>query len=261
VGIHVVSGSASGIGRAVAAMLIESGHTVIGIDLKNADLNVDLSSADGRASAVAQVHERTDVVDGIVPAAGLAGLPDRSGALVASVNFFGTVDLLSGLHPLLSKAADPAVVAIASNSATSVPIVNDDLVAACLDGDEAAARSIAEEAGSLVAYPSTKLAIIRWVRTQATKSEWAGSGITLNAVAPGVTETAMVAESRADPVIGEHVDSYPIPLGRSAQVDEVAGVIHFLLGPQARFFCGSIVYIDGGTDALFRPDRHTPMTM
>lgn len=83
---------------------------------------------------------------------------------------------------------------------------------------------------------------------------WAGAGISLNAVVPGAVETAMTIATRADPVIGEFVDSFPLPVGRLEAADELAAFVEFLLGPNARFFCGSILYQDGGTDALLRAD-------
>jgi NAD(P)-dependent dehydrogenase (short-subunit alcohol dehydrogenase family) len=56
------------------------------------------------------------------------------------------------------------------------------------------------------------------------------------------------------------IDAFPVPVGRSAQPDEVAALIAFLLGPDARFLCGSVVFCDGGTDAQLRPnDFPSPM--
>ncbi|MBW2245560.1 MAG: SDR family oxidoreductase, partial [Deltaproteobacteria bacterium] len=93
-----------------------------------------------------------------------------------------------------------------------------------------------------------------WVRRNAPTAEWIGAGINLNAIAPGKTETAMIAEGRADPVIGPHMDAFPLPIGRDGQPEEIAALLGFLLGPEARFFVGSVVFCDGGTDALTRPD-------
>lgn len=129
-----------------------------------------------------------------------------------------------------------------------------DVVEHCLAGDETAARAAGDAVGSVVTYPATKLAIARWVRRQAPTAEWAGAGITMNAVAPGKVETPLLAETRRDTKIGRLVDEFPVPLGRSGMPDELAGVVHFLLGPNARFFCGSVVFVDGGTDAELRSD-------
>ncbi|MCB1041011.1 MAG: SDR family oxidoreductase, partial [Acidimicrobiales bacterium] len=83
---------------------------------------------------------------------------------------------------------------------------------------------------------------------------WAGSGITLNAVAPGGVETPLVQARREDPVTGGAVDDFPIPVGRTGRPDELAALVQFLLGPDARFICGSLIFADGGTDALLRAD-------
>jgi NAD(P)-dependent dehydrogenase (short-subunit alcohol dehydrogenase family) len=61
-------------------------------------------------------------------------------------------------------------------------------------------------------------------------------------------------------VIGEFVDAFPIPVGRKGSAEEVAAFVDFLLGPDARFICGSVLFIDGGSDAQLRADDFpTPM--
>lgn len=257
----VVTGSASGMGAATRAVLERRGDRVIGVDLRDADVVADLSTADGRQDAIGRVNEATDGrIDGLVTWAGVAGLAHIPGELVVSVNYFGAVALLDGLRDLLARGEDAAAVAISSNSTTCQPGVPFDLVEACLSGDEPAARALGTSGGSLGAYPATKLALARWVRRQAPTPEWAGQGITLNAVAPGAVETPMLEETRHDPTIGRFVDAFPIPVGRTGRADELAEVVAFLLGPHGRFFCGSVLFVDGGTDALLRADSYpTPM--
>jgi len=122
-------------------------------------------------------------------------------------------------------------------------------VEACLSGDEELARSLVSD---LYCYGVSKLALSRRVRRAAFGPEWAGVGVRLNAVAPGSTETPLLDETRNDPTIGPLFDAFPQPMGRNAQPDEIAGVIEFLLSPQASFMCGSIVVADGGVDAMLR---------
>jgi NAD(P)-dependent dehydrogenase (short-subunit alcohol dehydrogenase family) len=252
-GGYVVTGSASGIGAATAERLRAAGHRVIGVDrVDDADVIADLASASGRRAAVAQVTERCEgALDGVVACAGLAGLPDRPASLLVSVNYFGAVDVISGLREPLARGGG-AVVAISSNSTTCQPGFSLELVDGCLAGDETAARKLADEADSLLAYPATKTAIARWIRRNATASEWIGAGIRLNAVAPGMVETPLVAEGRADPLVAPLLEMYPMPMGRAGRADEIATAIDFLL--HSEFCVGTVMLIDGGTEALFRPD-------
>lgn len=250
-----ITGSASGIGAATAARLAAAGHRIIAVDLHDADIEVDLSSREARTGAVdAIVAACGGVLDGLVTCAGLGGIPGRPGSLLVDVNYFGTVDLLDGLRPALSAAPTASAVAIASNSTTIQPGIPDEVVAACLSGDRDEAAARADAAGSVATYPATKTAICRWVRRHAPGADWAGAGIRLNAVSPGMIETALVAEQRADAEMGPMLDLLPIPMGRPGRSDEIAALVEFLLGPNSTFFCGSVVLADGGTEALLRPD-------
>jgi NAD(P)-dependent dehydrogenase (short-subunit alcohol dehydrogenase family) len=255
----VVTGSASGMGAATRARLEAAGDRVIGVDVKDADVVADLGTAEGRQAAIDGVKAAAgDSLDGIVTWAGLPGLTERPGSLLVSVNYFGTVVLLEGLRPLLAKGNQAAAVAISSNSTTIQPGLPLDVTEACLSGDEDAARAAGDAAGSLNVYPASKLAIARWVRRNA--PAWAEDGITLNAVAPGAVETPLLQASRGDETVGSMVDLLPIPTGKAADPDQIAAFVQFLLGPDARFFCGSVVFIDGGTDALLRAnDMPVPM--
>ena len=239
-------------GAALATRLRASGDRVIGVDLHDADVNADLGTAEGRRGAIEQVTELSGgVLDGLVTLAGLNGLPDRPASLLISVNYFGTVEMLAGLRPLLAKGTEPAAVAISSNSTTCSPGISEALVAACLAGDEAAA-ALAGEGESVSTYPVTKTALAWWVRAHAVTAEWAGAGITLNAVAPGAVDTPLLAEGLADPTIGPLIAAFEAPIGRRGRPEEIAALLAYLLGPDARFFCGSIIFCDGGMDAQLR---------
>lgn len=257
----VVTGSASGIGAATATALAEAGFAVFGIDRAGADCNVDLGTADGRATAIEQARAFANgELHAFVPCAGISGLPDRAGSLVASVNYFGTVALIEGLHDVLAAAGESSVVAISSNSTTTQPGVPMAVVEACLAGDEDAARAAADAASSIASYPATKLALAWWIRAHAVDPAWVGAGVHLNAIAPGMIETAMVEEGRNDATIGKFFDLFPIPRGALGRPEEIAGVIAMLCSPTGRNFVGSVLFIDGGTDALTRTkDFPTPL--
>src|SRR5262245_41260929 len=96
----VVTGSASGMGAATRARLEAGGDRVVGVDLRDAEVVADLSTPAGRDAAVAGIAERTGgVVDGLVTWAGIPGLTETPGSLVASVNYFGTIAVLEGVRP------------------------------------------------------------------------------------------------------------------------------------------------------------------
>jgi NAD(P)-dependent dehydrogenase (short-subunit alcohol dehydrogenase family) len=170
-----------------------------------------------------------------------------------AVNYFGTVELLRGLRPLLANGAAPAAVAVSSNSTTCSPGVPEDLVELCLVGDEGAANARADAVGGMGGtYPASKIAVAHWVRRAAVSEDWIGQGIRLNAVAPGMIDTPLIAEGRADPTVAPMLDMFPIPSGGPGRPEDVAAVIEFLLGADARLLVGSVVFADGGTDALLR---------
>jgi NAD(P)-dependent dehydrogenase (short-subunit alcohol dehydrogenase family) len=255
-GTFAVTGAASGIGAATVARLRGDDHQVVTIDLRDADVEADLGTVHGRQAAVAGVVARCGgALDGVVPCAGLGPIPSRPAASIVAVNYFGTVELLEGLRPLLAAGTDPAVVAISSNSTTCAPGVPAELIEVCTSGDEPTALALASGMDVMAGvYPASKIAVARWVRRHATTEPWIGAGIRLNAVAPGMIETAMVAEGRSDAVVGPLLDLFPIPLGRPGRAEEIAEVIAFLLSPASSFVVGSVVFADGGTDALLRTD-------
>jgi NAD(P)-dependent dehydrogenase (short-subunit alcohol dehydrogenase family) len=248
----VITGSAGGIGTATRHRLEAAGYAVIGVDVRDAEVVADLSTPEGRQAMASEVERQCGgALDGLVAGAGVSGL---AGEVVVAINYFGAVATLELLRPLLARGTQPAAVAISSNSTTTQPGYPMDVVAACLDGDEASARELAAADPSGVAiYPAAKLALARWVRREAVGDDWIGAGIRLNAVAPGFIQTPMTAGSE-DFILGLG-DIYPIPLGRAGRADEVAGLLAYLLGPDAGFFVGSFVTMDGGTDAALRPDH------
>jgi len=250
-----VTGSASGIGRALRERLERAGQRVIGVDLAGAEVIADLSSPAGRQAAVDGVLRAADGrLDGVVACAGLGPQHDDATRIVA-VNHFGAVAVLAGLRPALARGAQPAAVAVASNATTLTPGVDGPLAAACLDGDEAEARRLAAELDGTSTYAGAKLGLVRWLRRQATAADWAGASIRLNAVAPGATLTPLLQGGLDHPRMGAAIRGLPIPLGGGfAGPEAIAGAIAFLLGPEASFCCGSVLFVDGGSDALMRPD-------
>ena len=254
-GTVAVTGSASGIGAAIRARLERDGRRVIGVDLRDADVKADLATPAGRDAAVAAIERASGgVLDGVVACAGVGPhVADR--ALIVSLNYFGGQCLLDGLRGALARGTAPAAVAISSNSST-IPISESPLVDACLAGDEETARRLAVTLLGQQVYGGSKLALTRWLRRRASSPEWAGAGIRLNAVAPGPVQTPLLQSGLDDAVYGPAIRGFPIPTGAFGSPDDVAAAVAFLLGPEARFCCGSVLFVDGGTDALLRPDQY-----
>ncbi|GAA3645651.1 SDR family oxidoreductase [Nocardioides ginsengisoli] len=252
---YVITGAASGIGAATKARLEADGHQVVGIDLRDADVEVDLGTTEGIAQAVAGVRELVDAIDGFAPIAGIAPSAGRSGQQLVAVNYFGAVDLLEGLRPLLAAGTDPSVVLLSSNSTTTQPHWPTELAEACVAGDREGAGAIADGFGDLsaiTAYPASKAALAYYARTRA--ADYLTSGIRLNAVAPGFIDTPMTQEALKDPLTAQAIQEFlaTVPAGRGGRPEEVASLIAYLLGPESTYVVGSVLFVDGGLDASLR---------
>ena len=257
-GVYMVTGSASGMGRSTAEQLRWEGHRVIGVDLHRAEVNADLSTPEGRASAIEQVLESCGGrLDGAVLAAGLGPVPGRE-PLIANVNYLGVVELLEGIHPALAKAGNAKVVIFSSNSTTTVPGIPGELIDAFqerdLDKAVAIAAAAGPEASASFVYAGSKTAITHWIRTIGVTEEWAGSGIRVNALAPGAIRTPLLEQQLNDPELAPAIHAFPVPVREFGKPEEVAQWAIFMLSPAANFLCGSVIFLDGGTDAYFRAD-------
>jgi len=257
VGTYAVTGSGSGMGRAVADRLRDGGHTVIGVDIRDAEVPADLSTAPGRrAAADAVLTACGRRLDGAVLAAGL-GPTKGAERLITEVNYFGVVELLEAWRPALATAERAKVVVFSSNSTTTVPAVPGRAVRALLAGDvEKALRAyrFLGPAAPPMAYAASKVAVSRWVRRQAVTPQWAGAGIRLNALAPGAVMTPLLERQLATPAEARQIRRFPVPIGGFGDAGQLADWGVFMLSDSADFLCGSVVFVDGGSDAYFRAD-------
>lgn len=247
-----VSGVASGIGRSLADLLRSQGEEVIGIDLKDAQVCADLSTPDGRHQAVEEVQRLSGgVLDGFAACAGVM----TSSSMEVRVNFFGAARVLDGLRPALAASSNPRAAVVGSITGTQG--IEQEVVDACLADDEETAlhhaAAVVESGSGYNLYPSSKSALAQWMRRVCVTPEWAGAGIALNAVAPGVVRTAMTKSLFEDDAMVELMDeAVPMPLNGHAEPEAVAGALRWLLSPENTHVTGQVIYVDGGAEATLR---------
>lgn len=250
----VVTGAASGIGAAVCEQLRKKGHTVIGIDRGNTDVVADLSTPDGRRAAVESVLDKADGrLDQVILCAGL-GVSAPNAGLIVSVNYFGVSELLGGFFDALQRGDSPSAVVVGSVAAVQPGADQSSLVEKMLANDEEAALALANDSENpMEAYGGSKFAVSVLVRRKAI--EWGKAGVRLNVVAPGAVETPLLQASKEHPKYGAATKKFVAPLGRGSRPEELADVICYLISPQASFVHGTVLFADGGMDAMVRPDR------
>ncbi|MCV7279964.1 SDR family oxidoreductase [Mycolicibacterium flavescens] len=256
-GVYVVTGSASGMGRQAADKLRAVGHTVIGVDVKEGDVVADLSGVAGRRQAADAVLAAAEGrLDGAVLAAGIGPTPGAEGARrIFEINYGGVVDLLQAFRPALAASGNAKVVVIGSNSTTTTPSVPRRAVRALLDGDVDKAVRTVRLRGPLSAalgYAASKIAVSQWVRRNAVTAQWAGEGIRLNVLAPGAIMTPLLEQQLASPRESKAVNAFPVPIGGFGDPGQLADWMLFMLSDSADFLCGSVIFVDGGSDAYFR---------
>jgi len=246
--ISIVSGARSGMGKATVDLLRARGERVLGVDLTGSDISADLATPAGRQAAIA-------AVSAACPQRGMA-----PGEAVVSVNYFGAVEIAAGLRPLLAMGDSPRVVAISSSA--SLLGYDAAIVAACLGNDEPGARELARakspndtalRAGPI--YAASKRALTRWIRRTSVQPEWAGAGILLNGISPGLVQTPMTI-----PMLGTEegrailAKVTPRAVREAAVADDIAQLAAFLASAQNRYLVGQVPLCDGGTDVLLRGD-------
>ncbi|MCF8570995.1 SDR family oxidoreductase [Gordonia sp. HY002] len=255
-GTYVVTGAASGMGEAVSARLIGDGHTVVGVDIAGSDVTADLSTSEGRSDAITQLLAKVDgPLDGAVVAAGMGPKQGRERTLV-EVNVLGVTEILTALRPRLAAAGNAKVVVFGSNSTTSTPLVPRVAIRRLVDGDTEGAVRILQRRGPLsgpAAYAASKIAVARWARRQAVSDEWAGSGIRVNVIAPGPVMTPLL-RSQLSSSTASQVRSFPVPIREFGTPEQLAEWVMTMLSPAADFMVGAVVTVDGGTEALLRPN-------
>lgn len=243
----VVTGAASGMGRATAELLVELGAQVYALDVKPAhvegaqSIEVDLlepASIDNALSAIGgEVHALCSV-------AGLPGEPFPDIDTI-SVNFLGARHLIEGAvnRGMLPRGAAIACVTsfVGRNWPAQWPTI-EELVTAT---DYATGRAWCE-AHSFGGYKASKEAMNAYVMWR--NAALLKGGVRINAVAPGVTQTGM-SQAFIDQRGKEFMDQFPKPIGRESTPDEQAHVLAFLCSDAASYISGALIETDGGITA------------
>jgi 3-hydroxybutyrate dehydrogenase len=239
----LVTGAASGIGKAITQRLTNDGFSVLAADLKPADdgpgepFAADLTTREGNKAAVDAALERFGRLDAIVPNAGfqhvspVADFPEDRWDALLSILLTSPFLLSKYAWPALKESGDGRIVVIASAHALAASPF---------------------KAG----YVSAKHGAMGLVKTLAL--EGAEHGILATAVCPGFVRTPLVEAQIADQAkahglpedeVLEKVIVAPHAVKRLIEPDEVADVVAFLLGPGGRAFTGVPVTMDMGWTA------------
>ncbi|MGW4745769.1 SDR family NAD(P)-dependent oxidoreductase [Streptomyces sp. NPDC004290] len=234
--VCVITGAASGIGRATAERFLREGARVVAADL------------DG---------DRLATLTGAVPVVGDVSREEDARRMIATaVERFGRLDVLvanAGVIPLLSvteaeasdfdrvMAVDGRGMFLTCKYAIETMLVSGGGAIVCTSS----VSGVAGQARQAVYGPA------KFVATGLTKHlavEWAEHGIRVNAVAPGTIETERVAAVRLEPGGPEYLAEAARghPMGRFGTPEEVVAAILFLASEEASFVTGAILPVDGG---------------
>jgi NAD(P)-dependent dehydrogenase (short-subunit alcohol dehydrogenase family) len=235
--VAVVTGGASGIGRATVARLAADGFLVAVLDLgatiseAKLALRSDVTDPDDVEQAVGRIVETFGRIDVLVNNAGISGSAAATVCHQTPIDDWDRVQAVNVRGPFLcTRAVLPIMIAQGNGQVITV-------------------ASIA----GLVAFPgrcaytASKGAAVMFTKSLAV--DYAGNGIRANAVCPGMVETPMTKWRLDQPELRAQVEA-KIPLGRVAQPEEVAEAIALLASDRLMYLTGHTLVLDGGWTAL-----------
>lgn len=236
-GTVIVTGAASGIGRATSRLLAARGHAVICTDLASDALTQAAAECRGRAFAADVTHE--DEVESMVAAAidaggGISGLVHCAGVEERPVNVremsVETFQRTMNINVLGTFLVSRAIARrVEPGQSCSLVLIGSILSTVAYGGN--------------AAYTASKGAVLQLGRALAV--DLASSSIRVNVIGPGVVATPMSAATLSNPDNAPWIAA-KIPLGRPADPDEIASVAAFLLSPDSAYMTGAYIPVDGG---------------
>jgi NAD(P)-dependent dehydrogenase (short-subunit alcohol dehydrogenase family) len=193
----------------------------------------DISSRERVSEVFKLITERSSTVDGVVNNAGISPLsptpiePDEYYNKIMSVNVGGVWNVGSAyLQYVLDDY--PHIGAAGKGGGSMVNI-----------GSSASVQGFSR----IAVYCASKHAVLGLTRSWA--KDFAGKGVRVNCVAPGVTDTPLLRNGRKDlPLIDEYTKA--VPLGRLGTPDEIGEMVLFLLGDASSYVTGQILHVNGG---------------
>jgi NAD(P)-dependent dehydrogenase (short-subunit alcohol dehydrogenase family) len=241
--VAIVTGAGSGIGRATATALVRDGGTVVVNDL-------DRAAAEATAATLARAEVVAgDVTDGAVAEAIVEAAARRGGAdvLVNNAGFGGGAAAFDSFAPeLWARTLEVNLTGPCLLIGRVLPGMVERRRGAIVNVSSAA--GLVGERG-MYGYSAAKAGLVNLTRALAL--QYAGKGVRVNCVCPGVTDTGFLAEVRASPHADAILERYRrmMPIGRLARPEEIAEAILFLASDAASFCVGAVLAVDGGWTA------------